>query len=76
MGTSNDVKKAIQDGILDVDEVIEACKRRDTSLDNPDFCISCGAERDGCEPDARNYPCDECGQRTVFGAEEIVMMVA
>lgn len=38
------------------------------------FCIECGAERDGCEPDARNYPCDECGKNKVFGAEELAMM--
>jgi len=40
------------------------------------FCLECGAERDGCEPDARNYPCDECGKRQVFGAEELVIMGA
>ena len=38
------------------------------------FCTNCGAERDSCEPDACNYPCEECGQNKVFGAEELVMM--
>lgn len=23
----------------------------------------------GCEPDAREYPCDSCGEHSVFGAE-------
>jgi len=38
------------------------------------FCVNCGAEKDGCEPDARNYPCDECGENEVFGAEELLVM--
>lgn len=40
---------------------------------NPGICISCGHEQDGCEPDARNYECDNCGSLTVFGAEEAVL---
>jgi len=38
------------------------------------FCIECGAERGCCEPDAREYPCEECGANAVYGAEELVMM--
>jgi len=39
------------------------------------FCLACGAESMGpCEPDARNYPCEECGKNKVFGAEECMMM--
>lgn len=37
------------------------------------FCKGCGAEAYGVEPDARNYECDECGERKVFGAEELIM---
>jgi predicted RNA-binding Zn-ribbon protein involved in translation (DUF1610 family) len=37
------------------------------------FCTSCGAMRD-CEPDARQYVCDECGLNRVYGAEELVLM--
>jgi hypothetical protein len=33
------------------------------------FCKACGEERDGCEPDARNYECYACGEMQVFGAE-------
>ena len=43
---------------------------------NPGFCIKCGADHDGCEPDARNYKCDECGAFEVYGAEELMLMVA
>jgi hypothetical protein len=38
------------------------------------FCLACGMEQDGCEPDARNYKCHSCGERKVFGAEEIMLM--
>lgn len=38
------------------------------------LCIGCGAERDGCEPDARNYDCEECEKNLVFGAQELLVM--
>lgn len=38
------------------------------------FCLSCGNEQSGCEPDARKYKCDVCDERTVYGAEEILIM--
>ena len=44
-------------------------------LANTGFCIACGAEHDSCEPDARNYTCDDCGERQVFGAEELMFMI-
>jgi predicted RNA-binding Zn-ribbon protein involved in translation (DUF1610 family) len=37
------------------------------------FCLSCGAEREECEPDAERYPCPECGENEVFGAEQILL---
>ena len=36
------------------------------------FCIACGAEHDGVEPDARKYRCEECNARTVYGAEHLL----
>ena len=38
------------------------------------FCTECGAEKDSCEPDARDYECDDCGAMAVYGAEELVVM--
>ena len=38
------------------------------------FCLECGAEAYGVEPDARNYECEECGAKKVFGAEEVLLM--
>jgi uncharacterized protein (DUF58 family) len=39
------------------------------------FCIACGEQHDECEPDARRYPCTACGKNTVYGAEEILLMI-
>lgn len=44
-------------------------------LENPGVCLACGAERDGCEPDAHNYECYECGQHKVMGATDLMMML-
>jgi hypothetical protein len=61
---------------LTVDVICEAAERQMRDLDNPGFCIRCGAEHDGCEPDARKYPCEDCGANAVYGAEELLLMVA
>jgi len=61
---------------LTEDAIMDACARRLTSLDNPGFCLICGFEQDGCEPDAQNYECEACGAEEVFGCEEIFMEIA
>jgi hypothetical protein len=33
----------------------------------------CGAEAYGVESEAKNYKCESCGAREVFGAEELVL---
>lgn len=60
--------------IIDPDVLVDAVKRGMYGLDNPGFCLACGEEADGCEPDARLYECDGCGERAVFGAEELLIM--
>ena len=55
---------------LDVDRVMESVQ----SDELVGFCLECGEERDGCEPDARHYECYACGKMQVFGAEEILLM--
>ena len=38
------------------------------------FCLECGHMQDGCEPDAVEYGCENCGKNAVYGAEEILLM--
>lgn len=42
--------------------------------DQAGFCIDCGNEQYNCEPDARHYKCEACGNMKVFGASELVFM--
>lgn len=57
--------------VIDPDDLLDAVERDD----NSGFCINCGEEVYGVEPDARNYPCEHCdGKRTVFGAQELLIM--
>jgi hypothetical protein len=51
--------------------IIDAVERHNTSLDNPGFCIECGIDVEGVEPDAQAYACENCGYWTVYGAEEL-----
>ncbi len=37
------------------------------------FCLACGATR-AAEPDARKYPCEECKEEMVYGAQELAIM--
>lgn len=57
---------------LTPERICEAVERNMTTLDNPGFCIVCGSEQDGCEPDARGYECEECQRPTVYGAQELL----
>ena len=58
------------------ERIMEAVKRGTFGLDNPGFCVDCGDEAEGCEPDARNYKCQSCGCMSVFGAEELLHYIA
>lgn len=56
------------------ERIAEAVERANTSLDNPGFCIACGEDAEGCEPDAEGYECEHCGKRSVYGAEQLLLM--
>ena len=53
--------------------VMQAVEAQMTTLENLGFCIYCGEDADGCEPDARQYECECCGRRGVYGADELLM---
>ncbi len=52
-------------------EAVEAAMLDDSSIG---YCLACGAEASGVEPDARRYVCESCGAAKVYGAEELVVM--
>ena len=51
------------------------CTEEDISEGTNGACIACGEiHYGGVEPDARNYPCDSCGENQVFGMKELLIM--
>jgi hypothetical protein len=61
---------------ITAERVTDAVERQLTCLYNPGFCLACGAEAEGCEPDAGQYECESCGAHAVYGAEEILIAIA
>ena len=55
-----------------IDEIIEAVQ----ADDGTGFCLACGAEAYGVEPDAVKYTCETCDEDKVYGAEQLLIMVA
>ena len=58
---------------ITIERILDAVERQTTGLDNPGFCLACGEEQEGCEPDARGYECESCGAMKVYGAEELLI---
>ena len=72
-GVLAQMHEAIENGEVHMRKfAIEDLRQADES--QAGFCIACGAMRDGCEPDARAYDCEECGKPQVYGAQEIMLM--
>jgi hypothetical protein len=42
--------------------------------DSVGFCLGCGHQNEGLEPDARGCECENCGRLRVYGAEELLLM--
>ena len=58
-----------------IDVLEDATRRGMFGMDNPGFCVACGAEADGCEPDAEGYKCEACGLMAVCGAETLFVLL-
>ncbi len=50
------------------------CSSEDVEEGTMGVCIHCGEMTDGVEPDAQEYECEYCGERKVYGLEELLMM--
>jgi hypothetical protein len=57
------------------ERVVEAMRRSMLTLDDLGFCLNCGAEAHGVEPDARRTERESCGERQVYGAQELFMSI-
>jgi predicted amidophosphoribosyltransferase len=57
------------------ERVCDLAEQQMFGTSNPGICIECGEDADGCEPDAREYECECCGARAVYGAEELLIYV-
>ena len=59
------------------ERIIDAVTRRMCTLDDPGFCVACGHEQGGCEPDMRRGMCEACGAAGAAGcgAEELLWRV-
>jgi hypothetical protein len=58
---------------ITMDRLIEAAEENTWGMGSEGFCVKCGESQDGCEPDARQYTCESCGEPAVYGAEEIIL---
>lgn len=60
--------KTKQTPAISEDEYLEACDS------NSGWCTECEEfTGDFAEPDAREYECPACGEKTVFGAEQALL---
>jgi len=57
---------------ITAERVESAVREQMFGLENPGFCLACGADHDACEPDAEKYECYDCGRNTVFGASWVL----
>lgn len=58
---------------LDAERIMDAVARQMHAIDDPGFCLACGAENGGVEPDAHRYACEACGALAVIGASDLMM---
>jgi len=58
---------------ITAERVCDAVRESNLGTSNPGFCVECGDDVEGVEPDAREYKCEVCGERKVYGAEELLM---
>jgi hypothetical protein len=56
-----------------VDRVMAAVETSTFGDEMIGICLECGSDQSPVEPDARNYNCEACGAKRVFGAEELLM---
>ena len=54
------------------ERVLAAVEDNMLGLGSNGFCLACGEDADGVEPDAQCYDCESCGEAAVCGADELL----
>ncbi len=52
-----------------------ACEASMFGTEDDGFCVACGEDAMGVEPDAEKYQCESCDARAVYGAEQLMLLV-
>lgn len=60
---------------ITTDRLMALVHERNTTLSDPGVCLACGEGKGGCEPDARAYECEHCGEEQVYAPEELLMEI-
>ena len=60
---------------ITINRVMDAIEESHLDCSNPGFCTNCGAETDGVEPDAEKGRCDQCRLASVYGAEQLLLIM-
>lgn len=55
--------------IVSLDDVLTACENDDAI----GFCLTCGTQADGIEPDTLDSECEACGAFRVCGTDELLI---
>ena len=61
-------------GVTQYRPVVSLRAMENGSLDGRGFCLACGKDAHGVEPDARRYTCESCKAPKVYGLEELLLM--
>ena len=61
---------------ITVERVTDGVSRSMFGTDNVGFCLKCGEENNGCEPDMEGGKCEACGESAVTGAENCLLRIA
>lgn len=56
--------------------IMDAHERQSMTLNDPGYCLICGNEAFGVEPDAENQECESCGAEQVFGTHWLLMEIS
>jgi len=55
------------------DVILAAAEESMFGMQSLGFCLACGEESGQIEPDAEKYECEQCGERKVYSAEQMLI---